>query len=119
MTTLSSWLLQECYIEFLQVNFKPKLPLGMHVDQCIASIWRVKAVKNYVTFKFNCSLDASLEPSPESGERLLAQSFEDQITKLTIGTEDEEALIARSSINQTSSNRHKKLKTDFLIRKKP
>lgn len=96
-TTLTSWLIQECCIELLLINFKPILPLGMHVEQCLAAIWRIKSFKEGVAFDFKCWLDSSLQPSPESGERLLSQLFEDQFNKLSLGTEDEEGLIARAT----------------------
>jgi len=97
-TILSSWMLEECYIEFLCLDFIPKIPLGMRVDKCIGGIWRIKNFNENVVFKFNCLLDSSyLKSSPESGEGLLCQSFENFSTKLSIGTEDEELLIARAA----------------------
>src|SRR4051794_5694720 len=40
-TTVSSWNMENCRIEFLQTHFKPKIPSSMQVDTCIAGIWRV------------------------------------------------------------------------------
>lgn len=96
-SVLSSWVFEECNIEFLRLSFPPKLPLGMHVDYCFAGIWKIKLLTNRMAFKLSCFLDSHTEPSPEPGERLLAQTFENSSVKLTIGTEDEEALIARAA----------------------
>lgn len=96
-STLLSWTLRECDIEFLCLNFPPKLPSGMHVDTCFAGVWRIKTLDQRIAFKFSVCLESPLKPDPESGEHLIAQSFEDPATKLTIGTEDEDALMARAS----------------------
>lgn len=94
---LSSWTFEECDIEFLCLNFSPKLPLGMHVDNCFAGVWKIKTLGKRTSIKLSGCLETQVKPNPESGECLLAQSFEDSAIKLTIGTEDEEALVARAS----------------------
>lgn len=95
---LSSWSFKECHIEFLYLDFPPKLPSNMHVDKCVGGVWRIKTMSNEIAFKLDSHLESSLKGSPESGEYLLAQSFEDSSIRLTIGTEDNEALIARSIV---------------------
>lgn len=92
---ISYWLFEDCKVEFLRLNFNPKLPVGMRVDQCICGIWRIKALKE-VSCRFSCSLATNLEGSVETGERLNAQSFEDDNVILTIGTEDEECFAYRA-----------------------
>lgn len=96
-TILSSWTFEECDVEFLRLNFFPKLPPGMHVEGCLALIWKIKTLGNRIAFKLTGCLESQAKSYPESGECLFAQSFEDPTVKLTIGTEDEEALIARAS----------------------
>ena len=93
---LSSWSLPECHIELLQTHFVPKLPTGMEVEECIGAIWRVKATSENVQLKFNCTLESNLLASPEFGEGLVAQSFENTSSQIYIGTEDEEYLIQRA-----------------------
>lgn len=96
-STLFSWAFEECNIEFLCLYFSPKLPLGMHVDNCFAGVWRIKTLNKRIFFNLSGVLESQITPNPESGEFLLAQSFEDPAIKLTIGTEDEEALVVRAS----------------------
>lgn len=96
-TFLFSWKFEECIIEFLCLNFSPKLPSSMHVDSCFARMWRIKTLDKQIAFNFSGSLESQIKPYNESGECLLAQSFEDSAIKLTIGTEDEDSLMARAS----------------------
>lgn len=98
---IASWSFDSCYIEFLRSAFIPKLLKGMQVDQCFCGIWRVKAFKE-MNFNFKCYLNKknnSLQGSPEPGQGLIAQSFEDNGIKLTIGTENEEEIQNRAKIN--------------------
>lgn len=68
----------------------------MHVERCVAGIWRIKTISDNANFKFTCLLDTDLEASPESGEGFLSQSFENESIKLNIGTEDDEFMIRRA-----------------------
>jgi len=96
---LFSWEFKECLVEFLQVNFVPNIPFGMNVDRCIGGIWRVKSLSEKTSFKFCCRLKSQIKPFPEPGEGLITQSFESDMIKLTIGTEDEELLQSRAIKN--------------------
>lgn len=62
----------------------------MNVDKCIAGVWRINTISNKLNFKFQCCLETNLEGSPESGEGFIAQSFENDSIRITMGTEDEE-----------------------------
>jgi hypothetical protein len=92
---LMSWNIESCDIECLRINFDPNLPPHMKTDKCFAFIWRIKAIRN-LEVSLNCLLKTSLSASPETGEYLIAQSFEDKSIKLCIGTEDEEGLRQRA-----------------------
>lgn len=95
-TTLFSWEFEDCVIEFLKLKFFPKLPSGLHVDDCMCGIWRINALRNINhQFTFTCYLKSDLMGSPESGEGLECQSFENENFKLSIGTEDQDYLLRR------------------------
>ncbi len=98
-TTIVSWQSEVCDIEFLRTNFIPKLPEGMKVDSCIGGIWRIKNYFNNTLFRFTCYLETTLEGSQETGEGLIALSFDKSTHRLTIGTEDEEYLKSRANSN--------------------
>jgi hypothetical protein len=108
-TLISYWLFEDCVVEFLRLNFNPKIPVGMKVDQCMCGIWRVKALKE-VSCHFSCYLATNLEGSVETGESLNAQSFEDDHVILTIGTEDEECFKYRARSDRWFPSR---LKSDI------
>ena len=95
---VSSWKSNNCEIDCLRANFNPVLPFNMKVDQCFAFIWRIKAFKN-LEINLQCLLETCLIGSPDSGEHLIAQSFENNSINLVIGTEDEEKLQIRSENN--------------------
>ena len=96
-----SWLFENAILEFLKLTIKPKLPLNLHIDDCICGIWRIKALRDISEGSIlTCKLNADLVGSPESGEGLECQSFENEDFKLSIGTEDLEYLCRRAkSIN--------------------
>ncbi len=86
------------YVEIVRLPINPKIPKDMKVDGCIAYLIRFKCAKKLKP-EFVCALqfaDGILEADPESGEGLAAQSFEHENIRLTIGTEDEEALDGRA-----------------------
>lgn len=99
-TIISSWDLDECYIEFLKGNFIPKIPFTMKVEACIAGIWRIKSLSKKLKPNFKVHLDTELisefEENPEGGEGLISQNFENTNYKLSVGTEDEDFLIQRA-----------------------
>lgn len=95
---LSSWKSNHCEIDCLRVNFNPTLPSNMKVDKCFAFIWRIKALEN-LDISLQCLLETYLIGSPDSGEDLIAQSFESNSINLSMGTEDEEKLELRAKNN--------------------
>lgn len=99
-TFISSWEISDCHIEFLRGNIIPRIPSHMKVENCIVGMWRIK---NYnenlkVTFKTHLDMEhfSEVEKNSESGEGLICQSFENDVYKLSIGTEDEDFLNQRS-----------------------
>lgn len=93
------WDLEHFHLEILKVECIPKLPLGMHVDKCIAFLCKFKNKAKKMSLKFRCCLflnEENLTGEPESGEGLIAQSWEDDNFRLSIGTEDEEYLLSRA-----------------------
>jgi hypothetical protein len=95
---ITSWISDEYIIEFLNFNFTPTLPIELKVEKCTASFWRVKALKD-LNVNFKCYLNANIKCSPESGENLIAASFENNFYNLSIGTEDEESVNNRATSN--------------------
>ena len=95
---LSSWESSGCEIDCLQANFIPVLPSNMKVENCFAFIWRIKALDT-LNISLSCLLDTFILGSPETGEYLIAQTFEDNSINLSIGTEDEEKLELRAKHN--------------------
>lgn len=93
--TITSWISENYIVEFIKLNFKPKLPTGMKVDDCIFAVWRIKSLRKIAECNFTCRLENE-EGSPESGEGLASQSFENNDYKLNIGTEDEDYLQQRA-----------------------
>lgn len=92
------WNALDFHLEILRLSFIPKLPKDMKVSGCFAYICRFKNLSERMSIKFNCYLDPTQEIKgfPESGENLLAQSWEAEGIKLSIGTEDEDCLISRA-----------------------
>ncbi len=112
---ISSWISDDYIVEFIRLNFAPKLPLGMKIDDCIFAAWRIKSLRKMIECNFTCSLDSDLESFPESGEGLIAQSFENEYYKLSIGTEDEEYLQRRAESQYWLPNHFKaKLNADQI-----
>lgn len=106
-TALARWNLDECLVEFVKIQFTPKLPVGMNVDKCFAGIWRIKSLSKILNPVFRTYLVSDHEGSPESGEGLISQLFENNLVNLSIGTEDEEYLTQRAEINQWMPERLK------------
>ncbi len=95
---LSSLRSNNCEVECLRTKFNPVLPPDMKVDECFAFIWRIQALEN-LNISLQCLLETSLIGSPDSGEHLIAQSFEHNSINLSIGTEDEEKIELRAKNN--------------------
>lgn len=98
-TFLSSKINQSNEINCLRAKFIPTLPPDIKVDNCFAFIWRIKALDR-LDVNLSCFLDSSVRGSPEPGESLIAQTFEDNAIHLSIGTEDEEKLQLRAQNNE-------------------
>lgn len=98
-TTIFSWNLKNCNIEFLKLKFIPDLPSGMYVDRCICGIWRIKALTNVEKrLTFSCTLKSDFTGSPNTGERLECQEFENEDFILSIGSEDQECFMYRAEL---------------------
>lgn len=95
-TTIFSWHFDDCILEFLKLKFTPKLPPGLNVDDCMCGLWRINALQDiHDSLTFSCNLQTAINGSPEPGEGLECQSFENGDFKLSIGTEDQEKLLNR------------------------
>jgi hypothetical protein len=108
-TIIASWNFNECYVEFLRTDFIPKLPSKMKVESCVAGIWRIKSFCDGLipTFKVYLEKEVSseIDEFSETGEGLIAQTFENNIIKLSIGTEDEYYLSERARIQKWMPSR--------------
>ncbi len=85
--------------ELLLTPLTPSLPEGMRVDGCWAGIWRVKAVVPAEELEFRCEWEPGhlwTKGSPDSGEWLDAQTWDDDIIQVTVGTQDALALASRA-----------------------
>jgi hypothetical protein len=88
--------------ELMIIPFMPRLPDDMKIDGGYAAVWRVRCKVNEV----NCSFSAEWEEGyvwddggAESGQYLESQAWENKDIKVSLGTEDGEALIIRSEKN--------------------
>jgi hypothetical protein len=118
-TIIFSWDLAECYVEFLKTSFSPKIPLTMEVEECIVGIWRIKSLCGDLKAVFKVKLvstsNSILEGNPESGEGIISQSFENDLIKLSIGTEDEDFLAKRAHLKHWMPSRfHNVLKSEVI-----
>lgn len=95
---IGTWKSNNCEMNCLLATFNPVLPSDMKIDKCFAFIWRIKALES-LEVNLQCLLENHLIGSPESGEYLIAQTFESDLINLSIGTEDEEKLEFRSKNN--------------------
>jgi len=97
--SIYAWVLKDIQIELLKVDIKPALSPPMKVSRCIAFLWRFRNLSKRIDLQFSCRLSfkgKKLEGEPESGEALIAQSWGDANARITIGTEDDELLLARA-----------------------
>lgn len=90
--------------EFLSYKPTNNIPDGMAVDNCIAVAWRLRAKKTIdAPVEFKCSWNKNYswnDYGANSGEYLDAQTWEDGIHYVTIGTEDGEYLSIRSKMDR-------------------
>jgi len=95
----------------------PVLPDGMAISECHGVLLNVSAVEDIEALLFESKLlqKLYLEYSPESGEGLDAQSWQNENNILMIGTEDQEYLSSRLSLNFSPDNYSIKYDADGLI----
>ena len=94
------WDKTDYQLEILKALHEPVLPEGMHVDGCVIFLCKFKNLSKQLSPEFTCRLNLHEEPleaEPESGEGLIAESWQNAHTRLTIGTEDEEYLHGRAN----------------------
>lgn len=102
--TIYRWENYNFEAEFM--SYKPinHIPDGMVVDDCIAVAWRLRAKKTInAPIEFKCIWDKNYvwkDYGANSGEYLDAQTWEDGIHYVTIGTEDGEYLFIRSKMDR-------------------
>lgn len=94
-STIYMWNSADFKFEIIKSIFTPLIPSHLRVDYCYAYILRIKALTT-TNIEVSCFLFSHLIGEPASGEDLLALTFEDGKTSLTIGTEDEDALLSRA-----------------------
>lgn len=94
---IASWVSNYYIIEFMLLNIIPKLPVGMKVDECFFGIWRLKSLIKKINCNFTCKFESNVEGSPESGEGLASEGFENDSYKVNIGTADEDYLQQRAA----------------------
>ncbi|MCH9654761.1 MAG: hypothetical protein K0U86_13025 [Planctomycetes bacterium] len=84
------------------VPLLPALPPGMSVQGCLGILLRVHCHETVEDLIFECRLQERKysDHSFESGEHLIAHSWENEHSILMIGTEDEECLNARLPAQQ-------------------
>ncbi len=108
---VSSWCVKECRIEFLITPFQPKIPSGMHVETCLAGIWRIKCLSKNASIIFKTYLKMNpmmiFENYIETGEGLVSMAFENAEWIMNVGTEDEDYLNCRAMSNKWMPNRFK------------
>ena len=93
------WALPQCRVELALWRVVPELPEGMRIAEGWIGHWRVRLEAASRLPLLRCSLadgDEGCEGSPESGENLDAKTWEDGRRRITIGTEDSEALGLRA-----------------------
>ncbi len=92
------WDLGDTHLELVKLSIQPLIPAHMQVDHCAAFLVRFKCLEK-IQPQFSCYLtfkNLPIEEEPESGQYLVAESFQDREYRLTIGTEDEESLLSRA-----------------------
>lgn len=103
------WRFKECEVEFFRADFIPKIPVHMKIDYCTAGIWRVKSFSSALHLKFKTFIPQKLKknetPDFETGEGLVSCLYENNKTRLSIGTEDEEYLALRARSQNWMPNR--------------
>lgn len=74
------------------------IPQEMKIDDCWVGIWRLEVCQDNSLCIYSCVLEKNkrVNWSPNSGEHLDAQTWDDGNTYITVGTEDGERLATRA-----------------------
>jgi len=115
---ISSWRLEGCEVEFFRADFTPKIPAHMSVNYCTAGIWRIKSIFSNLKLDFRTFIEHGLNilnTDGESGEGLTSFLCENNQFKLSIGTEDEEYLASRASLQKWMPQRFRNIFLNNLI----
>src|SRR5215470_16355101 len=89
--------------ELLVAPLQPQLRPEMHVDGCVAALWRVQALSPVARIEIECNWDPPRPPSEfegaETGEFLESAAWNIGALVVRIGTEDNDSLIRRAERN--------------------
>jgi hypothetical protein len=94
------WRLDACVAELLICRPAYRVPPDMRVLGCWSGLWRLLAKAPVGPCTFVCEWEAGhtwIEGSPAHGEGLIAETWDDGSTVVTIGTEDEYDLARRAA----------------------
>jgi hypothetical protein len=86
-------------VELALLRAVPDLPPGMHVHDAWIGCWRLRGDTDAVPPELTCWVASGidrLDGGPDNGEALDAQTWENRQHRVSIGTEDSDALAARA-----------------------
>ena len=90
--------------ELLVAPLQPQLRPEMHVDGCVAALWRIEAASPVARIAIECTWDPPRPPSEfegaETGEFLESAAWNIGALVVRIGTEDNDSLIRRAERNE-------------------
>jgi hypothetical protein len=97
---LARWAAKDAHLELLVTPFKPQLRPEMHVDGCVAALWRVQAISSVVQISVECTWNPPRPPAEfgglETGECLESAGWNIGPLVVQIGTEDNDSLLGRA-----------------------
>jgi hypothetical protein len=96
---VASWHQDDFDLELLVCRLILPIPIEPPLTDCWAGLWRLRAKAAVGPCVFTAQWEAGYtwqESSPSSGERLYAKNWNDTLTEVSIGTEDEEGLEGRA-----------------------
>ena len=85
--------------DLLLGDISPRLPPHMHVERCVAGVWRIRTRELLPSLRFRCScieLPEDADFDSASGECLDALIWENSDWVMSIGTQDGECLSGRA-----------------------
>jgi hypothetical protein len=106
----AAWELPQCRVEVILC--RPVMPVDVRepeVGGYWAWLWRVQADQHIANLRFVGMLvpnSSAIDGGADSGENLDAQTWDDGITTLTLGTEDDRALARRASGDEWMPKRY-------------